>query len=114
MDVSRFHILRAAITEMASCLDDIAPGVYAGFNCGELDSIAQVLAVAGHEGTAALVIARHAEHDEFDPDGGDDGQRDAHADIAREIHHRNGESWRADVLAKSESYVKRMFGHLAS
>ena len=117
MDASRTPVLLAAINEMAHCFGGITPGfgdVFAGFNCGELDSIATVLAVAGLEDTAACVIARHAEGDEYDKSGESDEDFDAHADIAREIGKHNGKSWHADVLAKSESYVKGLLAETAS
>lgn len=116
MDASRTPTLLAAITEMAHCFAGITPGfgdVFAAFNCGELDSIATVLAIAGLEDTAACVIARHAEGDEYDKNGESDEDFDAHADIAREIDNHNGESWHADVLAKSGSYVKGLLAETA-
>ena len=58
--------LLTAVARMADCLDAIDIGdVFAGFTCIEIDSIALVLAEAGHSDTAARwVLLRHAEQDE--------------------------------------------------
>lgn len=57
--------LLTAVTRMADCLDGIDIGdVFAEFTCIEVDSIALVLAEAGHTGTARWVLLRHAEQDE--------------------------------------------------
>jgi hypothetical protein len=59
--------LLTAVQRMADCLDGIDIGdVFAGFSCTELDSIALVLAEAGHLSTARWVLLRHAEDDEED------------------------------------------------
>ncbi|MEU7802670.1 hypothetical protein AB0B10_25760 [Micromonospora arborensis] len=56
--------LFAAVNTMADYFDSIDVGdAFSGFTCSEMDSIATVLAVAGHTDTAAFVIARHSEGD---------------------------------------------------
>ncbi|GIE98950.1 hypothetical protein [Paractinoplanes rishiriensis] len=85
MDASRVPVLITAVDELARLLDGIDTGdVFSSFTCSELDGIATVLAIAGHQDTAAFVIAQHAMGDEFDATGEDDSGFDAHAAVARE------------------------------
>lgn len=80
MDATRIPALLGAVDNMAEQLGHIGPGfgdVFSGFTCFEVNAIAAVLAIGGHEDTAVFVLTRHAEGDDpTDPDGQDDGGDD--------------------------------------
>jgi len=61
-----------AIDAMAERLAGIDTGeVFSSFTCGEIESVAQVLRVAGHDDTADFIIREHAlGDDEGDEHGG--------------------------------------------
>ncbi|GAA4825361.1 hypothetical protein [Tomitella cavernea] len=59
------HPLFAAVDEWAHCAREITDGdPWTGFNCGEIETLADVLRAAGHHDTAAFIVRRHREDDD--------------------------------------------------
>ncbi|MFG1602862.1 hypothetical protein [Actinoplanes sp. NPDC049265] len=110
MEAPHITALVEAVETMAEQLNGIDVGdVFGGFTCSELDSIARVLKIAGHAGTAAFIVMRHAESDEF-PDDGDltDWDGDMHAPVALAHSQSDGPSLDGPAMQASKRYVSQL------
>jgi len=54
-----------AIDAMAQCLAQVDTGdTWGGFTCAEIEAIADVLRVGGHDDVATFIVSEHARDDE--------------------------------------------------
>jgi hypothetical protein len=96
IDIERLSALLHAVDRMAEALSTRHPAP-TSFNCGEVDAVVEVLALAGHREIAADVLLSHVADDDLDDE--------PHADLVRARHHEAPASLRMRALAEVDSMV---------
>lgn len=95
MDALHITVLLTGVDDMAKRLGE-SPEAFGNFRCTEVDAIVTVLAIAGHESTAAQIIAGHAAADEE--------LRDRHAHVWDLIQRTNHGT--PPVMEAATAYVR--------